>query len=90
MSLYDKDRTVSVCGDIEKAFLQVRVKIRERCAIRFHWKHPGDELIKIYRFTRAVFGLTCSPFLLGGVIDQHLELSQKREPDIVAELRKNL
>ena len=70
---------VSVCGDIEKAFLQVCVKICER-----------DELIQIYRFTRALFGLTCSPFLLGGVIDQHLELWQKREPEIVAELRKNL
>ncbi len=81
---------VSVCGDIEKAFLQVRVKTCERDALRFHWKHPGDELVRVYRFTRALFGLTCSPFLLGGVIDQHLELWQQREPEIVAELRKNL
>ena len=81
---------VSVCSDIEKAFLQVRVKICERDALRFHWKHPGDELIQIYRFTRALFGLTCSPFLFGGLIDQQLELWQKREPEIVAELRKSL
>ena len=81
---------VSVCGDIEKAFLQVRVKVCERDELRFHWKHPGDSLVQVYRFTRALLGLTCSPFLLGGVIDQHLEFWQKREPEIVAELRKNL
>ena len=81
---------VSVCGDIEKAFLQVCVKTCERNALRFHWKHPGDELVRVYRFMRALFGLTCLPFLLGGVIDQHLELWQQREPEIVAELRKNL
>ena len=81
---------VAVCGDIEKAFLQVRIKECERDALRFHWKPPGEGAVQIYRFTRALFGLTCSPFLLGGVIDQHLELWQDREPEIVAELRRNL
>lgn len=81
---------VAVSGDIQKAFLQVRIKAAERDALRFHWKHPGDNQIHIYRFTRALFGLTCSPFLLGGVIDQHLELWRDRKPAIVEELRKNL
>ena len=81
---------MAVCGDIEKAFLQVRIKECERDALRFHWKPPGEGAVQIYRFTRALFGLTCSPFLLGGVIDQHLELWQDREPEIVAELRRNL
>ena len=29
---------VALCGDIEKAFLQIRIKEQERDAKRFHWK----------------------------------------------------
>ncbi len=36
-----------------------------------------------------LFGLTPSPFLLAGVIEQHLSLWEERYPDIVAELRKS-
>lgn len=80
----------AVCGDIEKAFFQVRIREGERDALRFHWNAPGEDQVQIYRLTRALFGLTCSTFLLGGMIDQHLELWQSRQPEIVAELRKNL
>ena len=46
----------------------------ERDALRFHWlrdKTTNEE--KTLRFTRVVFGLAPSPFLLNGVIQQHLE-----------------
>lgn len=46
--------------------------------------------IETHRFTRTLFGLTCSPFLLGGVIEQHLESWENKMPEIVAALRKNL
>ncbi len=81
---------VAISGDIQKAFLQVRIKAAERDALRFHWQHPGENAIQIYRFTRALFGLTCSPFLLGGVVDQHLEHWRERKPEVVDELKKNL
>jgi hypothetical protein len=41
------------------------------------------------RFTRALFGLTSSPFLLGGVIE-HLKCWESRKPDVVVELQKSL
>ena len=37
-----------------------------------------------------VFGLAHSPFLLNGVIQQHLEILQSRYPDTVNEIRKSL
>ena len=37
-----------------------------------------------------MFGLTSSPFLLGGVIEQHLDNWESRMPEAVAELRKSL
>ena len=42
------------------------------------------------RFTRALFGLVPSPFLLGGVIESHLESWEPRRPELVAQLRKSL
>ena len=55
---------VLLTGDLQKAFLQVRMKEEERDALRFHWKFKGHSEIETLRFTRALFGLTSSPFLL--------------------------
>lgn len=42
------------------------------------------------RLTRALFGLSTSPFLLGGVIDQHLKNLQNIYPREVEEIRRSL
>lgn len=81
---------ILLTGDLEKAFLQVRIKEAERDALRFHWKAPGSEDIVVYRFTRALFGLTSSPFLLNGVLSVHLKSWKTRCPELVEEIRKNL
>ncbi len=81
---------VLLTGDLEKAFLQVRIKEEERDALRFFWRSPGQDKTLIYRFTRALFGLTCSPFLLGGVISQHLKSWELKYPEVVQEIRDGL
>ena len=50
----------------------------------------SKENTQTLRFTRALFGLAPSPFLLGGVIKYHLDTWEAREPHAVAELRKSL
>ena len=42
------------------------------------------------RFTRALFGLSPSPFLLGGVINQHLGNCLARFPAEVHEIKRSL
>jgi hypothetical protein len=81
---------VAIPGDLQKAFLQVRIREAERDGLRFHWKPAGQSNIEVYRFTRALFGLTSSPFLLGGVINQHLTLWEDRYREFVDEIRKSL
>ena len=46
--------------------------------------------VRTYRFTRALFGLGPSPFLLGGVIQHHLNTCRPTHPDRVAEIEREL
>ena len=62
----------------------------DRGALRFHWKRGEHSDIGTSRFTRALFGLAPSPFLLGGVIECHLDTWKEREQCAVAELRRSL
>jgi hypothetical protein len=74
-----------------KAFLQVRIRERERDAMRFHWcKDLQTRVIEVLRFTRALFGLAPSPFVLEGVIKQHLKNCRERYPDETDEILKSL
>ncbi len=82
---------VALTGDLRKAFLQIVIREADRDALRFHWiRDLQSTEMEVLRFTRVVFGLTSSPFLLNGVIAQHLESIEPRYPESVAEIRKNL
>ena len=82
---------VLVAGGLRRAFLQVRIREGDRDALRFHW--IVDKTLKeveTLRFTRVVFGLAPSPFLLNGVIQQHLQNLETKFPETVNEVRKSL
>ena len=80
-----------VAGDIRRAFLQMRIRETERAALRFQWiADMTAKQVETLRFTRVVFGLTPSPFLLNGVIQQHLESLLSTYPDAVKEILKSL
>ena len=82
---------IAVTGDIKQAFLQVRIREQDRNALRFHWlKDLNSKEVETLRFTRALFGLTSSPFLLGGVIQHLVDSCRERYPEIVREIEKSL
>ena len=81
---------VALTGDLQKAFLQIRIRENDRDALRFHWRKDQQSELETLRFTRAIFGPVSSPFLLRGVIDAHLSNWDEREPEVVAKLRKEL
>lgn len=71
---------VGVTADVKAAFLQISVAPSDRDYLRFLWR-SGDKVIT-YRHKRVVFGLTCSPFLLGATIKFHLEKINKNETNV--------
>ncbi|KAF2900797.1 hypothetical protein ILUMI_05397 [Ignelater luminosus] len=72
-----RDQKIGVVSDIRKAFLQISLHEADRDFLRFLWVNAdGDETI--YRHKRVVFGVNCSPFLLGATIEYHLSQGLKR------------
>ena len=66
----------AITSDIKQAFLQIQLNILHRDFTRFLWFSnfsSEDRDIIIYRFTRILFGLTCSPFILTGKLKHHLK-----------------
>ena len=62
-----------ITADIEKAFLQVNVREDQRDFTRFLWfRYPTvdfEELdLIVLRFTKLVFGINLSPFLLNATL----------------------
>ena len=82
---------IALTGDVKKAFLQVRIAEKDRDTLRFHWlRSVESNKVETLRFTRALFGLGTSPFLLGGVIKQHLIGWNQKRADSVAEISRSL
>ena len=84
---------IVLCGDMKKAFLQIFIREAERDALRFHWIKSLDEPneVEILRFTRALFGLNQSPFILGATLEVHLASCVGSYPkEQVEEVRQSL
>lgn len=76
-------KSVSLCGDIKQAFLQIRIKKEDRDCLRFHWAF--DQMrrnVETLRFTRAIFGMGQSLFLLNGTIDVHFDEMKRLHNDL--------
>ena len=66
---------IGIIGDIQQAFLSIAVAEDDRVLLRFLWFENisgGEPKIIILRFTRALLGLTSSPFLFNGTIAFHV------------------
>ena len=81
---------VLITSDLQKTFLQVRIKASERDTLRFHWKPNKHSQLDTLRFTQALLGLDPSPFLLGGIIQLHLRIWRATYPESVWEMECGL
>ena len=80
---------VALIGDLEKAFLMIAIEEGDRDALRFLWVEDVSKdppVIRAYRFTRVVFAVSSSPFLLNGTVRYHLEQHLERNEGLVRKL----
>ena len=84
---------VPLVADIEKAFLMVSVNPNDRDALRFLWTDrpfDGDINPITLRFTRVVFGVSSSPFLLNATLQHHLRSYSLSNPTLVESLSRSM
>ena len=70
-----RSHRVALVGEIEKAFLMVHIVEEDRDVLRFLWVKDIDKAepeVVVVRFSRVVFGLSSSPFLLNATIKHHI------------------
>ena len=84
---------VAFIADIEKAFLMISINPKDRDVLRFLWvKDPfsNNPEVVVLRFTRVVFGVSASPFLLNATIDHHLDEYKASHPEVVQLLKQSI
>ena len=83
---------VALIADIEKAFLMVSMSESDRDVLRFLWYDDvakEQPEVRVFRFTRVVFGVSSSPFLLNATISHHLNEFASSEPQLVRTLLRS-
>ena len=84
---------IALTADIEKAFLMVSVQESDQDVLRFLWfddVHSENPKIICLRFTRAVFGVSCSPFLLNATLQHHFNKYVTLHPKMVNRLTASM
>ena len=84
-------KPVALIGDLKQTFPQIRINEDDRGSLRFHWIKDREILeTVVLRFTRLMFGLSLSPFVLEGTIKHHSERYEKGQPETVMDLKQNM
>ncbi len=84
-----RERPYAVSMDIEKMFLQVRVREEDQAAFRFLWRRPGDEGPPIaYQMMVEIFGASSSPTSCTYVLRRTAE-DNKEFSDIAHKVTEN-
>ena len=77
---------IAITADIEKAFLQIEINEADRDTLRFLWyddiDKPDPSIVQ-FRYRRLLFGLSCSPALLGQTIRHHVGKFENQSPEVV-------
>ena len=84
---------IALTADIEKAFLMISIRREDRDSLRFLWVDNLEEKepkVVTLRFTRVVFGVSSSLFLLNATLKQHLEKFTSVQPLLVHRLSQSL
>ena len=84
-------RPVILCADIQKAFLQIRIREEERESLKFHWiESLTNKSIQTCRFTRLLFGLNQSPFILEGTLRTHFDTYRNMYLELIEKIKDDM
>ena len=86
-----RTKPIALTADIEKAFLQIGINESDRDSLRFLWfedvSKPNPSFVH-YHYKRLLFGLNCSPALLGMTIKRHVSQFEQENPAVTKVLNR--
>ena len=78
-------------GDLKQVFLQIRIAGNNRDVLHFHWiSDLKTQEAQVLRFTKAIFSLNQSRFLLGRSLENHLQKHAVGNIEIPTTFREDL
>ena len=84
-------RPILLCGDTEKAFLQIRIRESQRDPLRFHWvSNLNLNRSEVNRFACLGFGLMQSPFILEGMLKEQFNNYKSVYPELIENTRNDM
>ncbi|GFV89641.1 integrase catalytic domain-containing protein [Trichonephila clavipes] len=71
---------VAFTADVKPAFLQIELDFRDRDFTRFFWTDNLNKEPYVLNFTRVLFGLRPSPYLLAATLKHHFKKYREQYP----------
>ncbi|GFX71529.1 integrase catalytic domain-containing protein [Trichonephila clavipes] len=71
---------VAFTADVKSAFLQIELDFRDRDFTRFFWTDNLNKEPYVLNFTRVLFGLKPSPYLLAATLKHHFKKYREQYP----------
>ncbi|GFV05934.1 integrase catalytic domain-containing protein [Trichonephila clavipes] len=71
---------VAFTADVKSAFLQIELDFRDRDFTRFFWTDNLNNEPYVLNFTRVLFGLRPSPYLLAATLKHHFKKYKEQYP----------
>ena len=71
----------------------ISIAEKDRDVLRFLWLEDiknGFPRIQVLRFTRVMFGVSSSPFLVNATIKHHIQSYKTRDPQIVTKFEQSI
>ncbi|GFY63214.1 integrase catalytic domain-containing protein [Trichonephila inaurata madagascariensis] len=72
--------SIAFTADVKSAFLQIELDLRDRDFTRFFWTDNLNNEPYVLNFTRVLFGLRPSPYLLAATLKHHFKKYKEQYP----------
>ena len=80
----------AITSDIEKTYLQISIDEEHKDFLSFLWYSDlPEEIISKCRFTRVIFGVTSSQFLLNGIVQSHGSKYEKIDSEFARKVKNH-
>ncbi|GFQ81445.1 integrase catalytic domain-containing protein [Trichonephila clavata] len=80
LGIRGNDSGLSLTADVKSAFLRIELDLRDREFTRFFWTDNLNNNPYVLNFTRVLFGLRPSPYLLAATLKHHFKKYKEQYP----------